>query len=117
MRDELYRRMRAKGIVLDRATYDAASRYVDQQLATEITRYVFGVEGLFTRSLTHDSVLVVAADLASRATSPADLLRLTATADCRRVVVRCSAVQARTLRQLGADSLPVLVLDNAADVP
>jgi carboxyl-terminal processing protease len=79
MRDELYRRMRAKGIVLDRGTYDAASRYVDQQLATEVTRYVFGVQGLFTRSLTHDSVLVVAADLASRATSPADLLRLTTT--------------------------------------
>jgi carboxyl-terminal processing protease len=77
MRDELYKRMRAKGIVLDRATYDAASHYVDQQLAIEMTRYVFGVDGLFTRSLTHDSVLVVAADLASKATSPADLLRLT----------------------------------------
>jgi hypothetical protein len=79
MRDELFRRMRAKGIVIDRATYDAASHYVDQQLATEATRYVFGVDGLFTRSLTRDSVLVVAADLASRATSPADLLRLTTT--------------------------------------
>ena len=79
MRDELFRRMRARGIALDRATYDAASHYVDQQLATEVTRYVFGVDGLFTRSLTHDSVMVVAADLASRATSPADLLRLTAT--------------------------------------
>jgi carboxyl-terminal processing protease len=77
MRDELYKRMGAKGIALDRATYDAASHYIDQQLATEITRYVFGVDGLFTRSLTHDSVLVVGADLASRATSPADLLRLT----------------------------------------
>ena len=79
MRNELYTRVRAKGVPLDRATYDAASHYVDQQLATEITRYVFGVEGLFTRSLTHDSVMVVGADLASRATSPADLLRLTTT--------------------------------------
>ena len=78
MRDELYKRMRAKGIVLDRTTYDAASHYVDQQLATEVTRYVFGVDGLFARSLTHDSAIVVATDLASRATSPADLLRLTA---------------------------------------
>ncbi len=79
MRNELYTRVRAKGVPLDRATYDAASHYVDQQLATEITRYVFGVEGMFTRSLTHDSVMVVGADLASRATSPADLLRLTTT--------------------------------------
>jgi carboxyl-terminal processing protease len=77
MRDELYKRMRAKGITLDRATYDAASHYVDQQLATEVTRYVFGADGLFARSMTHDSVVVIAADLASRATSPADLLRLT----------------------------------------
>lgn len=44
----------------------------------------------------------------------ADLLQLAATADCRRVVVRCSAVQARTLRRLGADRLPVLVLDQTA---
>ncbi len=76
MRDELFKRMRAKGIVIDRQTYDAASTYIDQVLGNEITRYVFGVEGLFTRSLTHDSTLVVAADLASRAASPADLLRL-----------------------------------------
>ena len=68
--------MVAKGITLDRATYDAASHYIDLQLGTEVTRYVFGTDGLFTRSLTHDSVLVVATDLASRATSPADLLRL-----------------------------------------
>jgi carboxyl-terminal processing protease len=79
MRDELFTRMRAKGIVLDRPTYDAASVYIDQQLATEITRYAFGTEGLFTRATTHDSVIVVGADLASRATSPADLLRLART--------------------------------------
>jgi anti-anti-sigma regulatory factor len=43
----------------------------------------------------------------------ADLLRLVGTAGCHRVVVRCSAVQARTLRQLGADSIPALVLGTA----
>lgn len=40
-----------------------------------------------------------------------DLLRLTATAGCHRVVVRCSAVQARTLRHLGAGGVVALVLD------
>src|SRR5262249_1863407 len=49
MRDELYKRVRAKGVALDRATYDAASQSIDQQMAREITRYVFGVDGLFTR--------------------------------------------------------------------
>jgi hypothetical protein len=44
----------------------------------------------------------------------ADLLRLAATSGCHRVVVRCSAVQARMLRRLGADSLPALILDDTA---
>jgi anti-anti-sigma regulatory factor len=44
-----------------------------------------------------------------------DLLRLTAGARCDRVVVRCSPVQARTLRRLGASRLPELVLDEIGD--
>jgi anti-anti-sigma regulatory factor len=43
-----------------------------------------------------------------------DLLRLVAASGCYRVVVRCSAVQARMLRRLGADSRPELVLDDTA---
>jgi anti-anti-sigma regulatory factor len=43
-----------------------------------------------------------------------DLLRLTAASGCHRVVVRCSAVQARTLRRLGASSRPELTLDDTA---
>ena len=44
-----------------------------------------------------------------------DLLRMAAVAHCDQVVVRCSAVQARTLRHLGGASLPGLVLDDMAD--
>jgi anti-anti-sigma regulatory factor len=40
-----------------------------------------------------------------------DLIRLTAAADCQQVVVRCSSAQAGLLRQLGAASVPGLVLD------
>jgi hypothetical protein len=43
-----------------------------------------------------------------------DLLRLTAESGCVRVLVRCSALQARTLRRLGAARLPRLVLDDTA---
>ncbi len=75
MREELFRRLRARGVTLDRPTYDAASAYVDQQLGTEVTRYVFGADGLFERATKRDSVFVVAADLAGQSSSPADLLR------------------------------------------
>jgi hypothetical protein len=43
-----------------------------------------------------------------------DLLRLAGESDCERVVVRCATVQARTLRRLGADRIPGLVLDQTA---
>jgi anti-anti-sigma regulatory factor len=43
-----------------------------------------------------------------------DLLRLVGDTGCERVVVRCATVQARTLRRLGADRVPGLVLDETA---
>jgi MEDS: MEthanogen/methylotroph, DcmR Sensory domain len=44
-----------------------------------------------------------------------DLLRLAGESGCERVVVHCATVQARTLRRLGADRIPGLVLDETAD--
>jgi carboxyl-terminal processing protease len=75
MREELWRRMRQRGVTMDRSVFDNAKPVVDSALAIEITRYVFGADGLFRRSVTADSAMVVATDLASHATSPADLLR------------------------------------------
>jgi len=43
-----------------------------------------------------------------------DLLRIATTAGCRQVIVRCSAIHARTLRHLGADTLNIFVLDVTA---
>ncbi len=85
MRDELYRRLRARGVPLERPQYDEATPVVDAALATEVTRYVFGADGLFTRAESSDSVLIVAGDLALHATSPGDLLhRAEALAAARR---------------------------------
>jgi carboxyl-terminal processing protease len=75
MRDELWRRLRQRGVTMDRSAFDASGAVVDSALAIEVTRYVFGADGLFHRSLTTDSAMIVATDLASHATSPADLLR------------------------------------------
>jgi len=41
MRDELYRRMKGRGAVVDRAVYDSASALVSRVLAAQITRFVF----------------------------------------------------------------------------
>ena len=75
MREELWRRMRQHGVTVDRTVFDEARPVVDSALAIEVTRYVFGADGLFRRSVTADSAMVVATDLAGHATSPADLLR------------------------------------------
>lgn len=75
MRDELWRRLQARSIGIDRRTYDLATSVVDSAIATEVTRYVFGADGVFQRMVATDSSVIVAADLAGHATSPADLLR------------------------------------------
>jgi carboxyl-terminal processing protease len=76
MRDELWKRLQARGGVgIDRRTYDGAQTVVDSAIASEMTRYVFGADGVFQRMVATDSTVIVAADLAEHATSPADLLR------------------------------------------
>lgn len=74
MRDELYRRLGARGIVLDRATYDAAAALVDRALGTQVARYVFGSNAAFERSLRNDVTLTKALSLLQGADSPAALL-------------------------------------------
>jgi len=95
MRDELYRRLVAHKVHLDRAQYDAAAPVVDAALATEVTRYVFGADGLFTRAEASDSVLIVARDLALQATSPADLLHRAEALAAARRAASTAAVSAR----------------------
>ena len=81
MRNELYARVRAKGIPLDRATYDAASPTSISSWRRKSRATCSGSMGCSRRSLTHDSVIVVAADLAPVARPHrADPLRLTTTA-------------------------------------
>jgi len=63
MRDELYRRMKVRGVVVDRAVYDAAAPLVSRLLATQITRFVFGTQEEFVRGLREDSTLAKAREL------------------------------------------------------
>ena len=74
MRDELYRRLTARGIALDRAVYDAATPLVDRILGAQVARYVFGSRAEFERSLRNDPTLAKALLLLRGADSPAALL-------------------------------------------
>ena len=74
MRDELFRRMVARGIVVTRATYDAASGVVDLLLGAEAARYLFGREVEFRRRAKTDPVMQKAIALLSGARTPQDLL-------------------------------------------
>lgn len=63
MRDELYRRLQARGVTLSRATYDSAAPVVSRVLATQVSRYVFGPRAEFARTLREDPTMSRALEL------------------------------------------------------
>ena len=75
MRDELYRRLQARGIVVDRAVYDSAQTLVNRALGVQITRFVFGPQAEFARSLREDADLAKARELLRGTSTPAELVR------------------------------------------
>ena len=74
MRAELLRRMRARGIKIDDATYAAATSLIDRVLGYEIARYVFGDQAVFERRLRDDAVMAKAVQFAKGANTQKDLL-------------------------------------------
>ena len=73
-RDELFRRMTAAGITVDRKDYDAASPYMMRLLEQRVARLAFGDTAMKRRDLPHDPALRKALDLLSRSQSQRDLL-------------------------------------------
>jgi carboxyl-terminal processing protease len=74
MRDELYRRLQARGVILSRAVYDSASSLVTRTLGSQIARYVFGPRAEFARGLREDPTLARAVVLLQGVDSPRVLL-------------------------------------------
>jgi carboxyl-terminal processing protease len=62
-RDELYKRITARGVEVDRKKYDAASRYIDLLLSDRIARLAFGEAAAKVRAVGNDSQLVKAIEL------------------------------------------------------
>jgi carboxyl-terminal processing protease len=75
MREEVWNRMRARGVEMPRLVFDDAEPLVSRVIAFEIARYVFGSEAEFRRRSSVDKPLQKAIDLARGARTEEDLLR------------------------------------------
>jgi carboxyl-terminal processing protease len=79
-RDELYRRIVAKGVTVDRTQYDAASRYVNRLLEQRVARVVGGDSTAKRRDLQFDAPLRRTIELMEKGSSQKDLFTLAVTA-------------------------------------
>jgi carboxyl-terminal processing protease len=77
-RDELYRRLTAKGVTMDRAQYDGASRYIDRLLDQRVARLVGGDSTAKRHDLAFDAPLRKALELMEKSSTQHDLLVLAA---------------------------------------
>lgn len=75
MREEVWRRMTARGIDIPRSVFDDAEEMVSRFIAFDIARYVFGPEAEFRRRAAVDRPLQKALELARGARTEQDLLR------------------------------------------
>lgn len=80
MREEVWRRMTARGVDMPRSVYDEAEEMVSRFIAFDIARYIFGGEAEFRRRAAVDRPLQKALELARGARTEQDLLRRAAAA-------------------------------------
>jgi carboxyl-terminal processing protease len=76
MRQQVYQRLRAKGIDLTPQVYEGAAGLINDQLGYEITRYVFGRTAETRRRALDDKQLQTATALLRKAGTPRELLGL-----------------------------------------
>lgn len=69
MLDEVWKRMVARGVVMDRGIYDESSNVVSTLLGYDIARYVFGPEAEFKRRVANDNTIKTALELSTGATT------------------------------------------------
>jgi len=75
MREEVWQRMKARGVEIPRLVYDEAEPLVSRVIGFDIARYVFGGEAEFRRRASIDKALQKALELARGAKTEQDLLR------------------------------------------
>ncbi|MBV6519965.1 MAG: hypothetical protein MNPFHGCM_00069 [Gemmatimonadaceae bacterium] len=77
-RDELYARLKQKGIDIDRKQYDGASHYLDRLLENRVARLAFGDSTAKRRELDDDTQLRRALDLLRKGQNQKELFALVA---------------------------------------
>jgi carboxyl-terminal processing protease len=75
MRDEVWNRMKQRGIDIPRSVFDEGEPLVTRLIGYDIARYVFGSEAEFRRRASVDKALQRALQLAHGSRSESDLLR------------------------------------------
>ena len=88
MRQQVYDRLKTKGITMSPATFQSGASLVDQQLGYEISRYVFGRPAEFRRRAQDDPQVQMAITLLRKAQSPKQLLTLASAAPVAGPVAR-----------------------------
>jgi hypothetical protein len=73
---EFYSRLQARGVTVDRKSYDAASRYVSRLLDQRVAHYAFGDSTAKRRDLTYDAPLRKAIDLLDKGASQRELFAM-----------------------------------------
>jgi carboxyl-terminal processing protease len=76
MRQQIYDRLREKGVDLAPEEFKQGGRLVDQNLGYEIARYVFGKQAEFRRRARDDRQMQTALELLHKAGTPKELLGL-----------------------------------------
>jgi carboxyl-terminal processing protease len=71
--NEFYNRLQAKGVVVDRKTYDSANRYVSRILENRIAHYAFGDSTAKRRDIPFDQPLKKAVELLQRGSTQQQL--------------------------------------------
>ena len=79
MRQEVFRRLSAKGVEMTPQVYQGAGGLIDEQLGYQIARYVFGRSAEFRRQAHDDQPMQTALALLRKAQSPRELLGLAMT--------------------------------------
>jgi carboxyl-terminal processing protease len=74
MLNEVWKRMVARGVVMDKGVYDESSNVVSLLLSYDIARYVFGPDAEFRRRVENDHAIKTALQLATGASTQRALL-------------------------------------------
>jgi carboxyl-terminal processing protease len=75
-RDEFYKRLQAKGVVVDRKMFDAAQRYIDRTLEQRVARFAQGDSGAKRRDLQYDAPLRQAISILEKGQTQRDLFAI-----------------------------------------